>query len=176
MTKEECTIITAFTGVSMLQGKDINLLYKYAEERLGYPVMTHDMANEKFWKDLKHEAENDFFDLCMNASISDMKELSSAQPEDKCSECDAWNQYKNYPRPHWIPCSEKLPEEEYVLISKKPSKISGSKWCVTIAIRMADPRSGKVNWRDIGFGVIPDDNVLAWMPRPKPWKEKRSEA
>lgn len=67
MTKEECTIITAFTGVSMLQGKDINMLYEYAEERLGYPVMTHDMASEKFWKDLKHEAENDFFDLCMNA-------------------------------------------------------------------------------------------------------------
>ena len=74
------------------------------------------------------------------------------------------------PEPQWIPCSEQLPEEEYVLISKKPTKISGNKWCVTIAIRMADPRSRKVNWRDIGFGVIPDDNVLAWMPLPELWK------
>ena len=74
-------------------------------------------------------------------------------------------------RPMWIPCSERLPEEEYVLISKKPTKISGDKWCVTIAIRMADPRSRKVNWRDTGFGVIPDDNVLAWMPLPERYQE-----
>lgn len=68
MTKEECVIITAFTGISMLQGKDIGLLYKYAESKFGYPIMTHDMASEKFWEKLKHESENDFFDLCMNAT------------------------------------------------------------------------------------------------------------
>ncbi len=70
----------------------------------------------------------------------------------------------------WIPCSERLPEEEYVLISKKPTKLSGSKWCVTIAIRMADPRSDKIHWRDIGFGVIQDNEVLAWMPLPKAYE------
>lgn len=73
----------------------------------------------------------------------------------------------------WIPVGERLPENEYVLISKKPTKISGSKWSVTIAIRTADPRSGKIQWRDIGFGVIQDDKVLAWMPLPKPYKEER---
>ena len=76
------------------------------------------------------------------------------------------------PQPQWIPCSERLPKEEYVLISKKPTKLSGSKWCVTVAIRTADPRSGKIYWRDIGFDTIPDDNVLAWMPRPKPYREE----
>lgn len=76
------------------------------------------------------------------------------------------------PEPQWIPCSERLPKEEYVLISKKPTKLSGSKWCVTVAIRTADPRSGKIYWRDIGFDAIPDDNVLAWMPRPKPYREE----
>ena len=70
----------------------------------------------------------------------------------------------------WIPCSERLPEDKYVLISKKPSKISGDKWCVTIAIRTADPRSGKIQWRDSGFGVIQDDKVLAWMPLPEPYR------
>ena len=37
--------------------------------------------------------------------IKDFKNLPSAQPE-----------------PHWVPCSERLPEEEYVLISKKTDK------------------------------------------------------
>ena len=44
--------------------------------------------------------------------------VPSAEPEDKCGECDAWNQYKNYPRrSQWIPCSEHLPEpDERVLV------------------------------------------------------------
>jgi len=76
---------------------------------------------------------------------------------------------------NWIPCSERMPEEEYVLISKKPTKISGDKWCVAIAIRTADQRSRKVQWRDSGFGIIPDDKVLAWMPLPEPYQEGEQE-
>ena len=83
-----------------------------------------------------------------------IEKLPSAQPEQR-----------------WIPCSERLPEDEYVLISKKPTKISGDKWNVTIAIRTADPRSRKIQWRDIGFGVIQDDKVLAWQPLPQPYQE-----
>lgn len=71
----------------------------------------------------------------------------------------------------WIPVTERMPEDEYVLISKKPTKISGDKWSVAIATRTADPRSGKIQWRDSGFGVIQDDKVLAWMPLPEPYKE-----
>ena len=74
------------------------------------------------------------------------------------------------PAPQWIPCNEKLPEDEYVLISKKSTKISGNKWSVGIAIRTEDPRSRKIQWRDSGFGVIQDDKVLAWMPLPEPYK------
>lgn len=74
----------------------------------------------------------------------------------------------------WIPVSEKLTEDEYVLISKKPTKLSGSKWCVGIAIRIADPRSGKIQWRDSGFGIIQDDKVLAWRPLPKAYTEEES--
>ena len=86
------------------------------------------------------------------------EQLPSAQPEQR-----------------WIPCSERLPDEGYVLISKKPKKYFDGWRCVTIAIRMEDPRSRKVNWRDIGFGVIPDDNVLAWMPLPEPYEERRTD-
>ena len=48
--------------------------------------------------------------------ISDMKELPSAQPGEDiramCGECDAWNQYKNYLHPGWIPWdSGKFPKE-----------------------------------------------------------------
>lgn len=71
----------------------------------------------------------------------------------------------------WIPVTERLPEDKYVLISKKPTKLSGSKWSVAIAIRTADPRSRKIQWRDSGFGIIQDDKVLAWRPIPAPYQE-----
>lgn len=89
--------------------------------------------------------------------------------EDAC--CAIEDAHEVLPEPKWIPVGERLPEEEYVIISKKPTKLSGSKWCVTMAIRTADPRSGKIRWRDIGFGVIPDDDVLAWMPLPERYRE-----
>lgn len=82
----------------------------------------------------------------------------------------AYEQGKKDASSKWVPCSERLPEDKYVLISKKSSKISGDKWCVTIAIRTADPRSRKIQWRDSGFGVIQDDKVLAWMPLPTPYR------
>ena len=71
----------------------------------------------------------------------------------------------------WIPVTERLPEDEYVLISKKPKKLSGSKWSVGIGIRTADQRSRKIQWRDSGFGIIQDDKVLAWRPLPAPYQE-----
>lgn len=75
----------------------------------------------------------------------------------------------------WIPVKERPPEEdEDVLISKKPTKLSGYKWSVGRAIRTADPRSGKIQWRDSGFGIIQDDKVLAWRPLPEPYTEEES--
>ena len=68
---------------------------------------------------------------------------------------------------HWIPCRERLPEDDvYVLISKKPSQISGNKFSVTIGMRYINRRSKKAEWRDSGFGYLSDDKVLAWMPLP----------
>ena len=90
-----------------------------------------------------------------------IEKLPAVQPATNCSEIPN----------NWIPCSERLPEDEYVLISKKPTKISGDKWNVTIAIRTADPRSRKIQWRDIGFGVIQDDKVLAWQALPQTYQE-----
>lgn len=81
---------------------------------------------------------------------------------------------KKQEKDRWIPVTERLPEDEYVLISKKPTKLSGSKWSVAIAIRTADPRSRKIQWRDSGFGVIQDDKVLAWRPLPAPYQEEES--
>lgn len=80
------------------------------------------------------------------------------------------------PEQRWILCSERLPDNDtYVLISKNPHPLTGEKWCVTIAARFADGRSREIQWRDIGFGRLRDVEVIAWMPLPEPYKERREE-
>ena len=113
---------------------------------------------ERYIRLLKSMVDLDFVELSFDA----IKEIIELLEEPLPNSSESPN--------GWIPCSERLPEDEYVLISKKPTKISGDKWNVTIAIRTADPRSRKIQWRDIGFGIIQDDKVLAWMPLPEPWK------
>ena len=65
MTKRECAIVTLYTGVSMLEGEDLKYLYEYAEELLGEPVMTHELATRH--DELKRLAKRDFIMLCKKA-------------------------------------------------------------------------------------------------------------
>ena len=57
----------------------------------------------------------------------------------------------------WIPCSERLPEENTeVLMSLE--------WGIDIG----ECRNG--DWHSEWINHYDDGNVLAWMPLPKPWK------
>lgn len=69
------------------------------------------------------------------------------------------------PEPQWIPCSQKLPEEDkYVLICSEDDP-EEEYYC-----RMA------VGWREDGYWNCWDDradprmNVIAWMPLPEPYR------
>ena len=62
----------------------------------------------------------------------------------------------------WIPCSERLPKENTeVLITLK--------WGIDIG----EYRNG--NWYSELINHYDDDNVLAWKPLPKPYRERESE-
>ena len=72
--------------------------------------------------------------------------------------------------PHWIPCSERLPEAEYgegdsVLCCTELSLMyilywDGGNWCV--------PTGEPYQWVNHKTGW--HDKVIAWMPMPTPWK------
>ena len=63
----------------------------------------------------------------------------------------------------WIPCSERLPKENTeVLISLE--------WGIDIG----EYRNG--DWHSEWINHYDDDDVLAWMPLPKPWKGADDEA
>lgn len=66
MTKEECAIVTLYTGVSMLEGDDLEYLYRYVEKLMERPVFTHELAT--LADELKKRAKPDFINLCRWAS------------------------------------------------------------------------------------------------------------
>ena len=65
--------------------------------------------------------------------------------------------------PHWIPCSERLPEEggEYLV-----TDVSGGAATVTETYFITDCE-GEGHW-----GAL---DVIAWMPLPEPYEEKNNE-
>lgn len=101
-----------------------------------------------------------------NMLLLAFQELPSAQPEDKCSECDAWNKYKNYRYPQWIPVSDETPAYgEDVLLS-----IDG-KFCAVGHVVQTNDETW-YEWYYNGW-YHPYEDVKAWMPLPEPWKEEK---
>lgn len=60
MTDREKAIVTAYTGINMLEGERFNEFYKYLEELYGRPVYTHEIP----FLDMKKKSKDDFFKLC----------------------------------------------------------------------------------------------------------------
>lgn len=63
MKKEEKIIVSAYTGILMC---NINDLYLYAQEKLGRPVFTHNMADTCFWVELREAVKDNFMALCQS--------------------------------------------------------------------------------------------------------------
>ena len=57
MTKRECAIVSAYTGI--LCGK-FEWFHEYVEELLERPVYTHEFANKKIMELIKEKSKKDF--------------------------------------------------------------------------------------------------------------------
>ena len=69
------------------------------------------------------------------------------------------------PEPHWIPCSERLPELDVYVIAT-------TQWHeITMACRIGD---GEWFINEGGSNAY-DDDVIAWMPLPEPYQEGADE-
>ncbi len=68
MTKGECAVIMAYTGVCTLKNEDLGRFYGYVSKLLGRPVFSHELADKDTAADIKARAKEDFVRLCMEAS------------------------------------------------------------------------------------------------------------
>ena len=64
MTKHECAIVMAFTGVCMLKGDDLKIYYNYIRKKLGRDVYTHELATLEMEHKIKEASKEDFLKLC----------------------------------------------------------------------------------------------------------------
>ena len=61
MTKKEALIISAYTGVLMV---DFKSYHSFLEERIGRPIMSHELSEERFMAKIKECVKKDFLAIC----------------------------------------------------------------------------------------------------------------
>ena len=113
-------------------------------------------------KTRKYGGDHSGYDTRMLYEIQDVLEgLPSAQPE-----------------PQWIPCSERLPEEKDAGILKKLGTNKMSDYVIaTVEVKgermtvTACTYNGEWDW-NMKY-AFPDYKIIAWMPLPEPYTERR---
>ena len=65
MTDREKAIVMAYTGYTMLTGDKLGLYYQYIAEKLGRPVMTHELCEKPMQESIRTLSKLDFIELCM---------------------------------------------------------------------------------------------------------------
>lgn len=61
MTKEERLIVTAYTGVFMVEEEEF---YDYLETLLGRPILAKELKSEEFVGQVINAVQDDFMKLC----------------------------------------------------------------------------------------------------------------
>lgn len=67
MTKQECAVVMAYTGVCMLQGDDFNIFHRYIEKIMERPLFTHELGMDLVADEIKQRSKRDFINLCDTA-------------------------------------------------------------------------------------------------------------
>lgn len=82
MTKKECAIVMAYTGITMLSGEDFSIYHRYIQDIMGRPIWTHELANESVVKEIKEKSRYDFLKVCDSvkfAAFDDRSKVGRSQ-------------------------------------------------------------------------------------------------
>ena len=93
MTKGECAIVMAYTGIAMLTGDDIDIFYRYIDSLFGRPVYTHELIGLE--REIKARSKEDFLKLCKYASDA------SVFGTVRCKDCKWSDEYYHCDRVAW---------------------------------------------------------------------------
>lgn len=84
------------------------------------------------------------------------------------------------PEPHWIPCNERLPEKSGRYLVTRGLKVCDSLWNRIYIANYSDLmglKKQRIWWQgDVGKSDFERlDDVLAWMPLPEPYAERKTD-
>lgn len=72
MTKRECAVVMAHTGVTMLTGDNYRAFQEYVEEILKRPMRWKSMLEaENLFKEIREKSSSDFLKLCNGGTLND---------------------------------------------------------------------------------------------------------
>jgi len=129
-------------------------------EEVMIPKSYHDKVCEEIirFKDKQfYDAVHLLDDGTLEIHVTDYKMVKRVLVEDDNNFGNLFCEDKADRPQGWIPCSERLPKENTeVLMSLE--------WGIDIG----ECRNG--DWHSEWINHYDDDNVLAWMPLPEPWK------
>ena len=120
--------------------------------------------------DILEKKLKDAIDMCMSIDTSGLSELKAVLEDvEEMPTID--------PEPHWIPCSEKLPEANGRYLVTRGLVAAGALWNrVYIAnySNLMGIKSVKIWWQgNVGKSDFERlDDVLAWMPLPEPYRKE----
>ena len=120
--------------------------------------------------DILEKKLKDAINMCMSIDTSGLSELKAVLE-------DVEEMPTIEPEPHWIPCSEKLPEANGRYLVTRGLVAAGALWNrVYIAnySNLMGIKSVKIWWQgNVGKSDFERlDDVLAWMPLPEPYREE----
>ena len=76
MTKRECAVVMAYTGIAMLKGDDLFHFYDYISGIIGRPVYTHEIPSVvDYYRDTR--IRDDFLALCKNAEEDSNEKINT---------------------------------------------------------------------------------------------------
>ena len=85
MTDKEKAIITAHTGIFMLEGGKFPIFHKYIEDICCRPIYTHELESKAVWDEIKYKSEEDFLSVCRSEdSLDKVLEIIDAQYTSTC--------------------------------------------------------------------------------------------
>lgn len=114
-----------------------------------------------------------------------VRKLPSAQPEHATCYLDSPCEYQNpgikipmpTAEPQWIPCSERLPDREGRYLVTLPL-VNGYPWLKILRYGVPDfdEEYRRRCWYETGdYCDIAANGIVAWMPLPKPYEERRED-
>jgi hypothetical protein len=72
MTKQESLVLSAYTGYMLC--KDFSEFHKYIEQVMERPVFTHELADDRFTKELSDKVKPDMLHIIKNIGENSGKE------------------------------------------------------------------------------------------------------